>query len=102
MPLPQEPASAPGLPPQPPGEFPVRQPHARLVQPGGRHRRPVPASLPEGAPALVMAVPSVVEGSLDGPTADIARVLRVDNPALDVRTARVGSGGRGDPDGIRA
>jgi hypothetical protein len=99
------------LPPQPmpadpgeftPAEFPVRQPHARLFHPGGRHRRPVPASLPEGAPALVLAVPSVGQGSLDGPTADIATVLRVDNPALDVRTARVGSGGRGDPDGIRA
>jgi hypothetical protein len=72
------------------------------MHPGGRHRRPVPASLPEGAPALVLAVPNVNEGSLDGPTADIAAVLRVDNPALDVRTARVGSGGRGDPAGIRA
>ena len=85
-----------------PAEFPVRQPRARLIHPGGRHRRPVPASLPEGAPALVLAVPSVSDGSLDSPTADIATVLRVDNPALDVRTARVGSGGRGDPDGIRA
>ena len=29
----------------PPGEFPVRQPRARLFHPGGRHRRPVPAWL---------------------------------------------------------
>ena len=87
-------------PPQ--GEFPVRQPHARLIQPGGRHRRPVPASLPEGAPALVLAVPSAGDEGLTGPTADIATVLRVDNPALDVRTARIGHGGRGDPAGIRA
>jgi hypothetical protein len=84
------------------GDFPVRQPHARLVQPGGRHRRPVPASLPEGAPALVLAVPSVSEDGLTGPTAEIATVLRVDNPALDVRTARIDHGGRGDPAGIRA
>jgi sirohydrochlorin ferrochelatase len=84
------------------GEFPVRQPHARLVHPGGRHRRPVPASLPEGAPALVLAVPSTGGDGLTGPTADIAAVLRVDNPALDVRTARIGYGGRGDPAGIRA
>ena len=29
-------------------------------------------------------------------------MLRVDNPALDVRTARIDHGGRGDPAGIRA
>jgi hypothetical protein len=88
--------------PQPGGDFPVRQPHARLIQPGGRHRRPVPASLPEGAPALILAVPCAGHDGLAGPTADIAAVLRVDNPALDVRTARIGHGGRGDPAGIRA
>ena len=92
----QEPVS------EPRGEFPVRRPQARLVQPGGRHRRPVPASLPEGAPALVLAVPSVSEDGLAGPTADIAAVLRIDNPDLDVRTARIDHGGRGDPAGIRA
>jgi hypothetical protein len=85
-----------------PGGPPVRQPSARLVAPGGRHRRPVPASLPEGAPALVLAVPSVCGDGLSGPTADIAAVLRVDNPGLDVRTARIDHGGRGDPDGIRS
>jgi len=83
-------------------EFPVRRPHARLVQPGGRHRRPMPASLPDGAPALILAVPSVGDDGLGGPTADIATVLRVENPALDVRTARIDRGGHADPDGIRA
>jgi sirohydrochlorin ferrochelatase len=73
-----------------------------LVQPGGRHRRPVPASLPEGAPALLLAVPSVSDDGLTGATAEIATVLRVDNPALDVRTARIDQGGRSDPAGIRA
>src|SRR5580698_9542332 len=87
---------------QPGNGFPVRKPHARLVQPGGRHRRAVPASLPEGAPALLLAVPSFGEDGLNGATAEIATVLRVDNPALDVRTARINHGGRGDPDGIRA
>jgi hypothetical protein len=62
----------------------------------------MPASLPEGAPALILAVPSVSDDGLSGPTADIATVLRVDNPALDVRTARINHGGRGDPAGIRA
>ncbi|MBV9207468.1 MAG: hypothetical protein JO037_19175 [Actinobacteria bacterium] len=52
----------------------------------------MPASLPDGAPALVLAVPAVREDGLDGPTADIATVLRVDNPALDVRTALIGHG----------
>jgi len=87
-----------------PGTGPVhpRQPQARLIAPGGRHRRPMPASLPEGAPALVLAVPNVGVDGLTGPTADIATVLRVDNPALDVRTARIDHGGRGDPAGIRA
>ena len=87
-----------------PGTGPVhpRQPQARLIAPGGRHRRAMPASLPEGAPALILAVPNVGEDGLTGPTADIATVLRVDNPALDVRTARIDHGGRGDPSGIRA
>jgi sirohydrochlorin ferrochelatase len=103
-PLQNQPQPDPGPPPPGdfPGPFPVRQPHARLIQPGGRHRRAVPASLPEGAPALILAVPSVNGDGLTGPTADIATVLRVDNPALDVRTARINHGGRGDPDGIRA
>jgi len=81
---------------------PARQPTARLIAPGGRHRRPMPASLPEGAPALVLAVPSVGEDGLTGATAEIAAVLRVDNPALDLRVARIDHGGRGDPSGIRA
>ena len=62
----------------------------------------MPASLPEGAPALVLAVPNVSDDSLSGPTAEIATVLRIDNPALDVRVARIDHGGRGDPTGIRA
>ena len=90
----------PGTGPQPrlPGS-PTRQPPARLIAPGGRHRRPMPASLPEGAPALVLAVPNAGEDGLTGPTAEIATVLRVDNPALDVRTARIDHGGRGDQAG---
>ncbi|HET9968393.1 MAG TPA: hypothetical protein VFQ68_09155 [Streptosporangiaceae bacterium] len=75
---------------------------ARLVAPGGRHRRPMPASLPEGAPALVLAVPAVGADGLSGPTAEIATVLRVDNPALDVQVARIDHGGRSDPSGIRS
>ena len=82
--------------------FPVRQPTGRLVQPGGRHRRAVPASLPEGSPALVLAVPNASDDGLTGTTADIGSILGLDNPALDVRLAKVGNAGRGDPKGIRA
>ena len=85
-----------------PGGAPSRKPQARLIAPGGRHRRPMPASLPEGAPAFVLAVPSLSDDSLGGSTAEIATVLRVDNPALALRIARIDHGGRGDPTGIRA
>ena len=101
QPGPGFPSRQPGSPARQPGS-PSRQTQARLVTPGGRHRRPMPASLPESAPALVLAVPDVGDGGLAGATGEIATVLRVDNPALDVRTARIDHGGRGDPAGIRA
>ena len=96
---PLQPQPQPDLGPPPPSAFPVRQPQARLIQPGGRHRRPVPASLPEGAPALILAVPAVGDDGLAGVTAEIATIMRVDNPALDVRTARIDHGGRGADSG---
>ncbi len=70
--------------------FPVRrQPTARLVAPGGRHRRPVPASLPEGSPALILAVPNTSDDSLSGIASQIATIIGLDNPALDVRLTKV-------------
>jgi len=101
----------PGFPARQPGapvrqtqarQTQARQTQARLIAPGGRHRRPMPASLPEGAPALLLAVPDVGDDGLAGVTAEIATIMRVDNPALDVRTARIDHGGRSDPAGIRA
>jgi len=62
----------------------------------------MPASLPDGAPALILAVPAVGADGLAGSTAEIATVLRVDNPALDVQVALIDHGGRGDPAGIRS
>jgi sirohydrochlorin ferrochelatase len=82
--------------------FPMRRPTGRLVQPGGRHRRAVPASLPEGSPALVLAVPNASDDGLTGTAAEIASILGLDNPALDVRLAKVDNAGRGDPKSIRA
>src|SRR5256714_2335914 len=48
----------PGSHPRQPGSPSVRTP-ARLVAPGGRHRRAMPASLPQSAPAPVPAVSDV-------------------------------------------
>src|SRR5204862_766638 len=63
----------PGSHPRQPGSPPARS-QARLVAPGGRHRRAMPASLPEGAPALVLAVPDAGAAGLAGVTAEIATV----------------------------
>ena len=83
--------------------FPVRQPTMRPPRPGGgRHRRPVPAMLPQSAPALVLAVPGQDTDLGVGPAAELAAVLRVDNPAVDVRAARIDGGGFDDPSDLRA
>ncbi|MGW0484918.1 sirohydrochlorin chelatase [Nonomuraea sp. NPDC003214] len=63
--------------------LPVR---ARSPRPGGgRHRRPVPTSLPPDAPVLVLAAP----GGTSGVPAEIAAVVRVDNPQIEVRLTAV-------------
>ena len=82
--------------------FPVRQPTTRPPRPSGRHRRPVPALLPQSAPALVLAVPGRDTDLSVGPAAELAAVLRVDNPAVDVRAARIDGGGFDDPSDLRA
>jgi hypothetical protein len=84
--------------------FPTRQPTVRLPRrtEGGRHRRPVPASLPQSAPALVLAVPGRDTDLSVGPAAELAAVLRVDNPAVDVRAARIDGGGLDDPSDLQA
>jgi hypothetical protein len=68
----------------------------------GRHRRAVPAILPQSAPALVLAVPGRDADLSVGPAAELAAVLRVDNPAVDVRAARIDGGGFDDPSDLRA
>jgi hypothetical protein len=82
--------------------FPMRQPTMRPPRPGGRHRRAVPASLPQSAPALVIAVPGKDTDLSVGPAAELAAVLRVDNPAVEVRAARIDGGGFDDPSDVRA
>ena len=84
--------------------FPVRQPTIRAPRArasGGRHRRAVPASLPQSAPALVLAVPGADTDLTSGAAGELTAVLRVDNPAVEVRAARIDGGGPGDPSDLR-
>jgi hypothetical protein len=113
---PEPPARGPEIPSRGPADlppramdrmseaFPTRQPTVRLPRrtEGGRHRRPVPVSLPQSAPALVLAVPGRDTDLSVGPAAELAAVLRVDNPAVDVRAARIDGGGLDDPSDLRA
>jgi len=83
--------------------FPVRQPTRLPPRPGGgRHRRAVPVSLPQSAPALVLGVPGRDVELSAGPVGELAAVLRVDNPAVEVRAARIDGGGLDDPSDLRS
>lgn len=66
-----------------PVSLPVRERSRRRG--GGRHRRPVPTSLPPDAPVLVLAAP----GDTSGVAAEIADVVRVDHPQIEVRLTSV-------------
>jgi hypothetical protein len=83
--------------------FPQRRPVSRppSLRPGGRHRRDVPVSLSQDAPALVMAVPGAGTDLTSGSVGDLLTIIRVDNPAVDVRGARF-EAPDDDPEGIRA
>ncbi len=70
-----------------PPKLPIRERSSRLG--AGRHRRPLPANLPPDAPALVVAVP----GAAGDVAAEIASVIRLDNPQLDLRLISLGDGG---------
>ena len=103
------PARGPGVPGRGEGQrgpsqeaFPVRQPTARPLRSSGRHRRAVPATLPQTAPALVLAVPGSDTDLTSGPAGELTAILRVDNPAVEVRAARIDGGGPGDPSDLRA
>jgi hypothetical protein len=80
----------------------MRQSTMRPPRASGRHRRAVPAILPQSAPALVLAVPGRDADLSVGPAAELAAVLRVDNPAVDVRAARIDGGGFDDQSDLRA
>ncbi|MFD0891700.1 hypothetical protein ACFQ08_44725 [Streptosporangium algeriense] len=67
--------------------LPVR---GRAVRPSGRHRRPVPSHLPPEAPALVLA--TLGDGS--GVAAELAALIRGDNPQIEVHLVGLGEDGK--------
>ncbi|MFD0313393.1 sirohydrochlorin chelatase [Streptomyces flavalbus] len=66
--------------------LPVRMPRPR--QPG-RHRRPEPLAAPEGAPALVLAVPGTPSAATRGLAEEIVSIARSELPGLDARIGYV-------------
>ncbi|WP_439947589.1 sirohydrochlorin chelatase [Streptomyces sp. BBFR109] len=60
--------------------LPVRMPRPR--QPG-RHRRPEPLAAPEGAPALVLAVPGTPGSATRGLAEEVVSIARSELPGLD-------------------
>ncbi|WP_105969359.1 sirohydrochlorin chelatase [Streptomyces geranii] len=65
-----------------PAGLPVRMPRPR--QPG-RHRRPEPLAAPEGAPALVLAVPGTPSGATRSLAEEVVSIARSELPGLDAR-----------------
>ncbi|MCX5094804.1 hypothetical protein OOK36_39345 [Streptomyces sp. NBC_00365] len=62
--------------------LPVRMPRPR--QPG-RHRRPEPLAAPEGAPALVLAVPGTSSAATRSIAEEVVSIARSELPGLDAR-----------------
>ncbi|AWW40966.1 MULTISPECIES: sirohydrochlorin chelatase [Streptomyces] len=62
--------------------LPVRMPRPR--QPG-RHRRPEPLAAPEGAPALVLAVPGTPGTATRSIAEEVVSIARSELPGLDAR-----------------
>ncbi|QDY75525.1 sirohydrochlorin chelatase [Streptomyces qinzhouensis] len=79
---------APGLP--------VRMPRPRQ---SGRHRRPEPAVAPEGAPALVLAVPGAPTPAVRALAEEIISIARSELPGLDVGIGYLDGDAPGEPRG---
>ncbi|MET7595784.1 MULTISPECIES: hypothetical protein [unclassified Streptomyces] len=62
--------------------LPVRMPRPR--QPG-RHRRPEPLAAPEGAPALVLALPGTPSAATRSLAEEVVSIARSELPGLDAR-----------------
>ncbi|MFF6975433.1 MULTISPECIES: sirohydrochlorin chelatase [Streptomyces] len=77
---------APGLP--------VRMPRPRQ---SGRHRRPEPVAAPEGAPALVLAVPGAPTPAVRALAEEIISIARSELPGLDVGIGYLDGYAPGEP-----
>ncbi|WP_079168873.1 sirohydrochlorin chelatase [Streptomyces sp. CC77] len=64
--------------------LPVRMPRPRQ---SGRHRRPEPLAAPEGAPALVLAVPGEPSAAVRGLADELVSIARSELPGLDAAVA---------------
>ncbi|MGW0465237.1 sirohydrochlorin chelatase [Streptomyces sp. NPDC003027] len=60
--------------------LPVRMPRPRQT---GRHRRPEPAAAPEGAPALVLAVPGAPSAAIRSLGEEVVSIARSELPGLE-------------------
>ncbi|MFF8289275.1 sirohydrochlorin chelatase [Streptomyces sp. NPDC016309] len=60
--------------------LPVRMPRPRQ---SGRHRRPEPVAAPEGAPALVLAVPGTPSAAVRGLAEEVVSIARSELPGLE-------------------
>ncbi|MFD7090051.1 sirohydrochlorin chelatase [Streptomyces sp. NPDC056730] len=60
--------------------LPVRMPRPRQ---SGRHRRPEPVAAPEGASALVVAVPGTPSAAVRGLAEEVVSIARSELPGLD-------------------
>ncbi|MFI1354199.1 sirohydrochlorin chelatase [Streptomyces sp. NPDC020898] len=65
-----------------PAGLPVRMPRPRQ---SGRHRRPEPLAAPEGAPALVLAVPGTPSAATRSLAEEVVSIARSELPGLDAR-----------------
>ncbi|MEU3724262.1 hypothetical protein [Streptomyces sp. NPDC031705] len=73
--------------------LPVRMPRPRQT---GRHRRPEPAVAPEGAPALVLAVPGAPSAASRGLAEEVISIGRSELPGLDARIGYLEGADGGD------
>lgn len=67
----------------------MRMPRGR---PTGRHRKPEPLAAPEGAPALVLAVPGTPSPTSRSLAEEVSSIARSELPGLDARIGYVDGG----------
>lgn len=69
--------------------LPVRTPNARSR---GRHRRPERPEIPAGSAALLLAVPVTATSAAQQIADEVASLIRVEQPDVDVRVGYLGAG----------